>query len=121
MPWGSVVVAWVAVLGAHRQSGETLAAALFAGIIRDVLLVTGLGVTSSILAGVWAVSAISMVRFDRPHIAAAIAAVAGAIGLALITGAEWFSLSLATGGLAIVFSLLWSAATISSGGIQLRR
>lgn len=121
VPWGSLVVALAAVLGVKRQTGDGLIAAILAGIIRDVLLVAGLGITSSVLAGVWALGAIGMIRINRPQVVVMPVAALGAIILAFISGRDRTSEALASAVMALGLFWGWSLLTTGGSKIQLRQ
>lgn len=77
VPFGSLLISWASVVGIRRQDWFALLTMVLAGVIRDVLLVNKLGVSSAIVVATWALSRAAISRFDRPLL---IAVVAGAIG-----------------------------------------
>lgn len=114
LPMGSVVVAWASVAGIRRNDWMAMVAVFVAGIVRDVVLVGALGVTSVVAMAVWTLSAIGIARFERPFLVVIATTFLGSIVLSL--GEKQPVLSGAVGSAFIAVVLLWIWERMSSGG-----
>lgn len=65
---GSVLLGWVVAIGAMRRDWWGLVAVVIAGVLRDTVMVSTLGVSSILFTAVWTVSAFSLSRFEHPMI-----------------------------------------------------
>lgn len=114
LPTGSIVVAWASVVGIRRNDWMAMFAVFVAGIVRDVVLVGTLGVTSVVAMAVWTLSVIGSSRFDRPFLVAAATTLLGSSVLSL--GEKQPIFSGAIGSVLVAVVLLWVWERVSSGG-----
>lgn len=84
VPFGSLLISWASVVGIRRQDWFALLMMVLAGVIRDVLLVNKLGVSSAVVVAAWALSRAAISRFDRPVLTAAVVSAIGNMTIALI-------------------------------------
>lgn len=120
LPTGSIVVAWASVVGIRRNDWMAMFAVFVAGIVRDVVLVGTLGVTSVVAMAVWTLSVIGSSRFDRPFLVIIAATFIGSSVLSF--GEKQPILSGAVGStfIAVVLLRIWERIS-SGGGIKVRQ
>lgn len=114
LPTGSIVVAWASVVGIRRNDWMAMFAVFVTGIVRDVVLVGTLGVTSVVAMAVWTLSTIGIARFDRPFLVVIATTFLGSIVLSL--GEKQPVFSGAIGSVLVAVVLLWVWERVSSGG-----
>lgn len=120
LPWGSVLLAWSVALGAMKPGWGGLALVLLAGILRDVVRASALGISSAVFVVIWGLAALVHTRLDRPLLAAFLSGVIGSIGLGVVDGhitTGTFLINL----LAIVIMVkVWETLLSRHAGIKLR-
>lgn len=78
LPAGSILIAYEAIRGADKKGGWFLVSLIASGLMRDVLLVQRFGVSSSILAICWVISAVGTTKLEKPFLISLISAAVGA-------------------------------------------
>ncbi len=86
LPWGSVLLAWSVALGTMKSGWGSLLLVLLAGVLRDVVRASTLGIGSAVFVVAWALAAFVHTRLHRPLFAAFVSALIGSIALGLVEG-----------------------------------
>ena len=65
---GSTLLGWVVAVGAMRRDWRGLMTVVVAGVLRDTVMVSTLGVSSILFTAIWVASAFTLSRFEHPMI-----------------------------------------------------
>lgn len=120
-PLGSPVIAIAAVLGVKNPNSKGLVIAVTGGLIRDVLLVNKLGISSAIAGFAWIIAAAAATRLGRPQAISLAAAAIAAVPASFFPGPASYQYILATALLAGVFSTVWNFISERDETIKIRR
>jgi len=126
-PLGSPAIAVSAVLGTKYLNSRGLVAVILIGLVRDVLLVNRLGVSSAIAAFAWLLASLATSRLGRPvMVSIAAAALAGLPAIALapagfFPGPASYQFILSTAALAGIFSAVWNFISDRDEKIRVRK
>lgn len=119
-PFGSIVVALASVIGVRRHDWFALGVIIIAGITRDVLLVSTLGIASTIGVVAWILSALGISRFGRPLLVVIVVSIISSSVLSLIEKQPILPGAIMTAILAMILSAIWGRLS-ESQGITLRQ
>jgi hypothetical protein len=126
-PFGSPSIALAAVLGTKYPNSLGLIIAILIGLVRDVLLVNRLGISSLVTALAWFVAAAGVARLGRPVMISVGAALAGealakaATPAGFFTGPLNYQSILATAALAALFAAVWGWIAEKDEKIRVRK
>ena len=107
-PLGSPIIALSAVLGTKYPNSRGIITVVLIGLVRDVLLVNRLGISSAIVALAWLLASLGTVRLGRPLAISVVAAAVAAAPAGFFPGPVSYQFILATAALAGIFSAVWN-------------
>ena len=107
-PLGSPIIALSAVLGTKYPNSRGIITVVLIGLVRDVLLVNRLGISSAIVALAWLLASLGTVRLGRPLAISVVAAAIAAAPAGFFPGPVSYQFILATAALAGIFSAVWN-------------
>ncbi len=125
-PLGSPIIAFAAVLGTKYPNSRGLIAAILIGLIRDVLLVNRLGVSSATAAFAWLLAALGASRLGRPLAISVVAAAAAGLPAIALAAAGFFpgpasyQFIFSTAALAGILAAVWNLISDRDEKIKVR-
>ncbi len=119
-PLGSPIIALSAVLGTKYPNSRGIIAAILIGLVRDVLLVNRLGVSSAVAVLAWLLASLATTRLGRPLIISVSAAAVAAIPAGFFPGPASYQFIFSTATLAGIFSAVWNFISERDEKIKVR-
>lgn len=118
---GSVLLGWVVVIGAMRRDWWGLVTVVVAGVLRDVMTISRLGVSSILFTAVWTVSAFLLSRFEHPMIIVSVMSLSFSFVMGRVIGQRTtIGDIVATVAMGLLFLSIWRMFQERRSGIRLR-
>lgn len=118
---GSVLLGWSAAVGVMRRDGWGVGTVVLAGVLRDVVLVSRLGASSTVFVAAWLVSAFASLRFEHPFVVTSLVSAISIIALGIVTDSGVTGIGVVmTVSTACITILLWRMLQERQSGIRLR-
>lgn len=120
LPIGSLTAAWAATLGAKRTGFLGVSLIFMMGIIRDVVMVDRIGISSIVLLISWAVSALGVAKFGHQLILVIGSAFSITLAFDLIAGQVNIGGVLISSIVSFIMFTVWANLAEKDNAIHLR-